>query len=1610
MTNITKIYDIKLQGEKELVTKMQSVNREFNDAKKRFKELKEIISKGGLNAGELAQYKLEMQAAKLETEKLRQETVRLTNDGKALTNAQRIQREEQRKNREESKASLTEYQLLSKKLVELRNNAKEIGIVFGLESREFRAAAAEANKLDAELKQLDASLGQFQRNVGNYPKEIKIGGISAGVMSQLQNAGLGDLLGNQLDQTKGKVIQLNSEFAEMKARLDQARADGVQDLNALELELIQNRIAADNLNNEIQQSQTHLNGLGSVGTGVFGRMGSDVKNMILGYVGLQAAMSSIQQLITGTKELSDTTTNLEIELGGTSDTAGQLVENLGKLDTRTKLTSLAEIANIATKAGTAEENLLSVTEAIDKVKVSFGKDFGDVETGTETFAKLINIFYEDREITGDRILKIGNSIRTLANETVASVPFINDFNGRMAGLRQTFTNFELSDSIGLGAGFEEFKQSAEVSSTALVKILPKLAADTDKFAKILGIPQAEFKKLINQNPAEALIQVSEKLVKSGKGVEEIASSFADAELGAGRVTTILGTLGGKADVFRERIKRAGETINDTTNIEESFAKKNENLAGTLDKVTKKFSDLANNKKFVNFISVSSAAILGFITLIASIPFGWWIAMLGFLTLAYWQNITAVYASIVAYSKKIIIQAYENTLRAVGNGLIIAGTILEYAQAVATGILTAAKWALVASLNAIGISTAGLRTAWLFLNTTFLATPLGWILIGVLAVGAATTAFAQEVDRSSTALKKQGEQLKLTAAQIRVNAEIEKRATESTSERIAKIQVLTKIASNLENSDIGRKKAMEELIAIDSRYGQAMDGNIIRTDKLRVITDKLTQSILLQAKAEAAKNLLVEKQKQIIENKLKQDELRPEADKLDTSKNKIGFVQGTKAIFQSIGHEVFGTTGTASDQLVDLYQQNSKLQDDVDVLTGIVAKDVTDNSKNLNLDGGSGGTNETGKDDGKGSKLSGQQKDYLRDINSLREAELSELKKAKLEGSITEEQFLIKSLAVNIKYNDKILNHFKGTDASTRKLRADTAANSIDEKIKTNEQLFKLQEDELNQTLSNQKAIAQAKLDNVNSDPYATALDKAKAEEEYYSTILDLQVEYNTKMDGLEKKFSLESKKNAEERKNLILKEQTDLNKRRYELSKAQFESLITGTKDFEEYRKNHIAIEASKKRMSILNDKTLTQEQKQHEIEKINSAETLANINAELGAINAQIKFYEDRRAVQKLTNDELQKYNELLKNKQLLEEKKGVTEQELKIKGIVELQLPSAQSLQAKIQSLFSDANGKFIIGSDANGNDVDGSALLGQAIAQSFDLASQAMSNYFESERQAVEQSKQIAYQRIDIEKNQLLNKAQSEAERQSIEKQSAEKKKQADKEAGERLKKIKKSEAAVAFATQLAYIAVAAAQNPLNGITLGAAGIAMYATLAAIATAGYLMNVSNINKQQFGRGGKVPTKGGRFSGPSHNDGGISAGGFEFEGDELAIINKNSANSNQVYTVTGTPEQIASKINSIGGGVDWSGGASLEKFMAGGSYLGSNVQPPVFRSYTESRNQNSTSQSFNFERLDRIEQILEYTNGTLNREVNRKTVVNPNELDNYQREKNKQSEIATL
>jgi hypothetical protein len=209
--------------------------------------------------------------------------------------------------------------------------------------------------------------------------------------------------------------------------------------------------------------------------------------------------------------------------------------------------------------------------------------------------------------------------------------------------------------------------------------------------------------------------------------------------------------------------------------------------------------------------------------------------------------------------------------------------------------------------------------------------------------------------------------------------------------------------------------------------------------------------------------------------------------------------------------------------------------------------------------------------------------------------------------------------------------------------------------------------------------------------------------------------------------------------------------------------------------------------------------------------------------------------------------------------------------------------------------------------------------------------MQAYFDAENQRIQQSLDLGLQRIELEKDQATARAQSQAEIDSINKQAAAKETALRRAAGEQFKKAKLAEAKISLATELANIAVAAASNPLNGVTFGAAGAIMYGILAALALARYALNVSSISRQQFARGGDVPSKGGRFGGKPHAQGGTRFGfkgrEYEAEVDELAVIRTRNAPKNKTYTITGTQTQIASAVNKVGGGDDFAPGATIEE-----------------------------------------------------------------------------------
>jgi hypothetical protein len=1451
-----------------------------------------------------------------------------------------------------------------KALLNLANSVGEDGLI------EWKGEVIGIEQAEEKLRGYRRTFEDFQRRLSK--DGTIVADYTTGIVQAFKQMGLDDLVKNQIDGAKKQLNSLDTQFESLKSELNEVRKAGTGGFEAIERQLIDNRNEAARLERQVKEVETAFKSVGGIG-GLISRSISEgfkdakreLGQLVVGYIGFQAAISGISSAVSNAKIISDQTTDLEINLNATADAAVNLTDKLKEIDTRTTVIGLQQIADVSLRAGVARENILDVTEAVDKVKIAFGKDFGDVEEGTETFAKLINIFYEDGEITGERILKIGNAIRTVANESSASVPYINDFSGRMAGLKQ-ITNIALSDVIGLGAGFETLKQSSEVASTALVKVIPQLASDVEKFSKIAGVSTEEFTKLLNSNPAEALIKFSEGLVKTGGSLEEISQSFSDAELEAGRVITVLGTLGGKSDLFREQIRKAGKAVNETTAIQDAFDKKNQNLAATIDKINKKFTDVAASRLFQLSVLAVATALSFLLSLLPVI-----------LTLVTLYGTTWAIANAAMIRTRIVTLASNLAFQAQYAWLVISQTAIK-AYTVAMNFMAAATQRAAAS------------SAFLGTVMRLLSGPIGIILaiIGLLTLSVA--AFARGAYEA-------GNGLNALLKQKRAMIDVTRAASVEIAKETGELNRNFKAATDVNSTQEQRKKGIENLQRLFPEYFGNLNKERATIEQLTKAYDDATASIRRKAFAQSSTDLATKSQKKV--NEVAELEII-----LDTEfKNGQGMnrvIKGltdeqTELIKSGINlsqNTLRANNGVASfaekdfpaimanlkrlregrEEVTKLYTDLSdKFNKEVEVNT--VGRTITAIKKDLETANKDFETAVIGsqakkdleakikrlnkelrdaqiKDDpsgGRSSRLTGEQKDLFKDIDAERDKALTDEKIKRSQNQIDEQTYLNNILTINKQAIDKKLGILKGANAEERKQIAELKLEKISLEQDTNKKLFEIEKDRIEAVKKLAIDAAQDEFEKINNDPNATALQKSDAQVQLNDRLLNIQRVFATEMDNLEKRYAQQSITNANERTRAVNEIEQRSAIDRAENIRISFRTRLEQVGMVEDYKKMVIEIQRQEKILDVLRKKRLTDAEKDKEIQKINGAAVLQTIDQEIDAVKKKIFIYNLQYGVLAAINKE---YRDLVANLAKLKTEKKQQEEDNKKTGAESLRLPGQGAAQQFITAGLTKAIGL----NSENGED----KLLGDIIAGSFDLALESMNAYFDAEEARIRRSLDVQNERLDIEKAQKLEQAQTEAERISIEEQTQEKRKQLEKQAQERLKKVKKSEAKISLATELANIAAAAAGNPANAFTFGAAGAIMYAVLAGLALARYAQNIKNIEAATFEKGGSlnmVVRKGGIFQGRSHKEGGnkfLHRGRpVETEAEEAFVINKRSMGSGKVMTVTGTVKQIASAINQEGGGVSFAPGASVKyktvdgvryRTMEYGGSLGENLNAP--------------------------------------------------------------------
>jgi hypothetical protein len=1391
------------------------------------------------------------------------------------------------------------------------------------------------NEAIAKFKELSLAEQAFRRQF--QADQTLVGEYSSGIIRAFNQLGLGDVFKKQKDDINNQLKQLKSESQLLAQQLKESGDIGAAAFTKIDQQLRENITHQEALHNSLKNIDSALENTGTIGSQItrginngFKDLKSQVSQLALGYLGFQAVISGVQSLIHNTTELSDQTTNLEIELGKAKGGADKLVDSLRGLDTRTKLGVLEDIANIAAKAGVSEENLLGVTQALDKIKIAFGKDFGDVEQGTESLVKLVNVFEGTDQVTGENLLRVGNAVRTLANESVASVPFLNDFSKRMAGLKG-ISNIALPAVLGLASGFEQFGQSSEVAGTTLTKVIPKLGTDTAKYAQIASLTQQAFADLLKNNPAEALIKVSEGLIKGKAGIEEISTAFADSQLGSGRIAAVLGTIGSKADDFRKSIASAGKAYNDTANIETAFAAKNENLAATLDKLSKRFSDIAASNGFSKTLEGVGNILLFIAKTITAIPFAVIIT-----------GITALTAAWAFYKGNLIAATIAQSAN---NEATLLGSIRAAAMRLGLFGKAEAAAASAVAMEADAVATGEAAVATTALNTAVKFSPLGLILSIVALLVPVIAAFGKVTEDTTNKLRGQNDQLKTFA---RFTGEIGAQVQESVAKTRSAIEPLISIIKD-EVGDLNlRKKAYEELIKIAPEFTGTLNAEYQATGKLNEIYDtyinqlakvaraKAIQNVRqkieddkavkdseafrakIEADQEAAQNKLIEQQNnaklsaatktlgkskdEFDADQLKATLVKPQSEKADAYKkakieaekaakeasdfnafmknasteDKEALIASTATTTGAVSAGVGGTLDALQKQLKDVNDQLKAL----DVIKDKSADQIT-KIQNLRKQRAEiikeikelGGSSSTTTKTFTGSRLSGETKDDLKEIDAQRDRQLTSANLAfaqiqdKRKTDIDDEKIHLQRIQqINDDADRKKIEAIKGHNAAELKERESLELAIINRRIETNNKIEELNKKQfaedsnlIKKQFEQQKSEVAFGLQAIEQDPNKSETEKATAKKSADDKIIGLTTSYYIQLDALAKKYKQSGEEIEAEKQKAI----TDIIKTSMGDNVAIVEARL---KDIDKAYDNSVAeIKArnAKQKLAILDNDKLSNNQKKSQLSNVDNQENneiLLNSAAHAKIVLAQIKLdFQNGVATQKQLDEATTNYVNAVESY-----KNKTTQSSIDLFNNI---TTAQKGLQAGIAKLFN---------FDQNTEEGQAQAkLLGETIAMGFSTAQDAMSAYFDAEKQKIERSKQLVYERIDLEKQQSLAKAQSQAERDSIEKQAQVQKDKADRDAFEKNKKLQREQAKINLAMQLSNLAVVAfAPNPQNIATLGAAGAIMYGIQAALALAQYAVNIGRINSASYATGGYTgkgthkDETGHKVAGVVHND----------------------------------------------------------------------------------------------------------------------------------------------
>lgn len=329
-----------------------------------------------------------------------------------------------------------------------------------------------------------------------------------------------------------------------------------------------------------------------------GAWNTAMKNLTA-YVGMFALFNKAKELVTGAikknLEYSGSLTDIRKVSGLTMEQVKQLSTELAKIDTRTSVDGLAQLAYQGAKLGMGKygvEGMAQFVRAADQINVAIGEEMG--EEALPALSKMVEVMglipkmgiEKAMEATGSAMFKLSSTSTSTSNDIV-------EFSKRLTGVART-AGITTDQLLALGSASSSMMLMPEVASTAMGKFIVALQKNHNLIAKELGIPDETIKNLYASGHAmDAIVLVLEKMRDKGN-MNALGGIFKDLGSDGQRLVTAMVTMSKNVDILKDHLYESEEAFREATAVGKEYSMQQLSAIGILER--------ANNlweKAFVN---------------------------------------------------------------------------------------------------------------------------------------------------------------------------------------------------------------------------------------------------------------------------------------------------------------------------------------------------------------------------------------------------------------------------------------------------------------------------------------------------------------------------------------------------------------------------------------------------------------------------------------------------------------------------------------------------------------------------------------------------------------------------------------------------------------------------------------------------------------------------------------------------------------------------------------------------------------------------------------------------------------------------------------------------